>query len=634
MLVDRYELLIAGAAADPARPLGDLDLWREADRRLVARANAGASVPQVMPTAAALIAGRLAKSPQHAALLDPDGTVHTRLSLARRAAALWEALADAGVGAGDVVAVAHPRSEHLAAAVLAAWSLRAAYVPLDPAQPPARLQDLLERSGAHVIVTDGASPKPAAATGLRIVSSSTLDTPDPPVAALAAGLEDVGVEDLAYVIFTSGSTGRPKGVEITHGNLANVVRHFAQELTVSSVDRVLWLTSFGFDISALELTLGLCHGGGAVVAPDEAQTRPAVLLDLVTRHNVAVAQATPTIWRLVAPAVRDGALSGLTVLCGGEPLSAALAQRLLRSGCRLFNVYGPTETAIWSTSARVEAGVTDPVSVGAPIAQTALYVLDQQGRDCPPGTVGELCIGGTGVARGYRGAPELTEQRFADDQTRGRYYRTGDLATWRTDGTVTLFGRVDRQVKLRGRRIELGELEAVLEQHPAVGAAAVVVAGDPQGDGRLVGYLQPAGNSLDLDDVRRHLRAALPGYLHPAQLAVLAALPRNPSGKVDHRALPELAAPAPEAAAPALPDDPLVAGLVALWRSVLGRDDLGERSNFFTSGGHSLLAAVLAARSGEEYGLAVSLLDVFDAPTPAELADLIRAQRAEQEARA
>jgi acyl-coenzyme A synthetase/AMP-(fatty) acid ligase len=314
------------------------------------------------------------------------------------------------------------------------------------------------------------------------------------------------------------------------------------------------------------------------------------------------------------------------VLCGGEPLNAALAERLLRTGCRLHNVYGPTETTIWSSSAPVAAGVADPVSIGAPIAETAFHVIDDHGQDAPPGLTGELCIGGTGLADGYAGAPELTAQRFVDDPVRGRLYRTGDLATWRGDGTVTLLGRADRQLKLRGRRIEPGEVEAVLERHPAVTAAAVVLAGDPQGDGQLVGYVQPAG--VDVESVRRHAREHLPFYLVPTELVPLESLPRNANGKVDHRALPAPPAPAavagpPDTATATATDaatDAVTARFVALFEEVLGRDDLGPASNFFAGGGHSLLAAILAARLGDALGRDVSLLDVFDAPTPAELA--------------
>ena len=638
-LVDQYQRLITGAARQPDRPLAELDLWSEPERRMVAAVNAGAAAPVPAPSVPSLAARQAAERPAAPAVIEPDGRVHTHRALASRAARLRGLLSGAGVSRGDVVALALPRGADLAAAVLATWSLGAAYLPLDPAQPPSRRHDLLTRGGARVVVADrnlsgGAADGERSGPPLVVVPADPA-APDQQsdTAALISGLTGASPDDLAYVIFTSGSTGRPKGVEITHRALANLVRHFAHELATAAGDRVLWCTTFGFDISALEFALGLCYGGGLVAAPDEALVRPAVLLDLVSRHDVAVVQATPTIWRLVATELSDE-LRGRAVLCGGEPLSATLARRLLTSGCRLFNVYGPTETTIWSTATPITAEVTDPVGIGGPIAETALYVIDEYGQDAPPGVVGELCIAGTGLARGYAGAPELTAERFPVDPHRGRYYRTGDLATWRTDGTVTLLGRVDRQVKLRGRRIELGEIEAVLEQHPAVAAAAVVVAGNPQGDGRLVGYLQPAGEAadrLDLDEVRRHASATLPYFLLPAQLAVLPALPRNANGKVDYRALPEVTAPAAGGLGPMAPTDPLVSRLLALWRDLLGSTDLAADANFFVHGGHSLLAAILATRIGEELALPVSLLDVFHAPTPAALAALIRERTRREE---
>jgi amino acid adenylation domain-containing protein len=595
-LAARYELLLQAAAADPDRPLSTLDLWRPAERAL--------GVPPAPMDTSPLpraLAARLA-DPAPAALVEATGAVRDRGWLAGRAAIIREHLAGSGVGAGDVVALAVPRGGDLAAAVLAVWSLRAAYQPVDPSQPAARLAAQLDDARAKVVV------HAADLDRLPAAGASTVELLD--------GLAGSEGDDLAYVIFTSGSTGRPKGVEVTHAGLANLVRFFAGHLGLRGDERVLWLTTFGFDISALELLLPLCHAGPAVVAPPEAQTDPRLLLELVTRHDVAVVQTTPTIWRLVAGRLGDE-LSGRTVLCGGEPLSATLAARLLRAGCRLFNVYGPTETTIWSTVAEVGPGVTDPVGVGRPIAGTTLHVLDAYGRPVPPGIVGELCVGGVGVARGYANRPELTAERFRRfGET--RLYHTGDLATWRRDGTVELLGRADRQVKLRGRRIELGEIEAALERHPAVAAAAVVVQGDPQGDGRLIGYLQGSASPAE---VAAHAREVLPYYLVPADLVTLHTLPRNASGKVDYRALPAVAAPVPT---PVQVSDPLVADLVGLWTELLGVTDLGPGSNFFTNGGHSLLAAILVTRIAERTGREVSLPELFAAPTPAELAHTLR----------
>jgi amino acid adenylation domain-containing protein len=632
-LLDRFEILLRAAAADPDRPVAELDMWHPDERTLVARVNRLPERPAPDRPVPRLIAEWMRARPGGTALIEPDGRHLDYRWLGWRAAAIRERLAAVGVGRGDVVALALARGGDLAAAVLAGWSLGAAYLPVDPAQPPRRLREQLDVASARAVIT-GADMAPEGTSGRPVLR---LERAGPAVRIAGPPLPDaldgaVG-DDPAYIIFTSGSTGQPKAVEITHANLANLIGFFARHLAVTARDRVLWLTSFGFDISALELFLPLCHGGGAVVAPDAAQVRPAVLLDLITRHDPAIVQTTPTIWRLVAASLRRE-LDGRTVLCGGEPLSAALAERLLRAGCRLFNVYGPTETTIWSTVAEVRSGQPDPIGVGGPISLTTLRVVDPAGRPVPPGVVGELCIGGAGVARGYRGRPDLTAERFRDDPVFGRHYRTGDRATWRRDGTIELLGRADRQVKLRGRRLELGEIEAALERHPAVAAAAVVISGDPQHDGRLVGYLQPVPGPATVDpdlpaEVRRFAGTVLPAYLVPAALTVLDALPRNASGKLDYRALPAVpvddgSGPATGAAQPDQDADPLVATLIEIWAELLDRRDVGAHSNFFASGGHSLLAAVLAARICERTGTEVSLPDVFTAPTPGELARLLR----------
>ncbi|MEQ4305627.1 non-ribosomal peptide synthetase [Plantactinospora sp. B6F1] len=655
-LLSRFELLLRAAASDPDRPLADLEMWHPDERTALDRVlSSPAPVSRLVPH---LVAERIRSGAREVVLVESEGRARDRAWLADRAAVIRAHLAAAGVRPGAVVGLALPRGGDLAAAVLATWSLRAGHLPVDPAQPAARLRARLDAADVRAVLTT-AGPPPAWAADRHVLRLDQLapgtGSADP---ALPAGLDTVRDDDLAYVIFTSGSTGTPKGVEITHGSLANLVGFFADRLAVSDRDRVLWLTSFGFDISALEILLALGYGGAAVVAPDSAQVRPDLLLDLVTRYDVGVLQSTPTIWRLVAAALTDE-LAGRRVLCGGEPLTAALAHRLLRSGCRLFNVYGPTETTIWSTVAEIHPGVPDPVGIGGPIWNTTLHVLDDAGRELPPGVVGELWIGGAGVARGYLGQPALTAERFGHGPGAARRYRTGDLGTWRPDGTIELLGRADRQIKLRGRRIELGEIESTLERHPSVAAAAVVVRGDPQGDGRLVGYVQPVDPSTDdgfLTGLARHAAAVLPHYLVPADLVRLDVLPRNPSGKVDHHALseavPSVARPGAPGPAPAAatarsaghaptPDpaggqdgphrvaggDSLLRSLVDLWAELLGHRDVDERSNFFASGGQSLLAAVLASRIADRTGHEVTLQDVFDAPTPYQLAEVVRGGR-------
>jgi acyl-coenzyme A synthetase/AMP-(fatty) acid ligase len=414
------------------------------------------------------------------------------------------------------------------------------------------------------------------------------------------------------VIYTSGSTGRPKGVAITHHNLVNLVRHFENTLEFGTRDAGLWLTSFAFDISALELFLPLTVGGRVVVAPDRARADAGVIVDLVRRHHVSVVQATPTTWASATP--EAGALAGTRVLCGGEPLSESLATELLASGCRLFNVYGPTETTIWSTVA--EQVADGPVTIGRPIANTNVFIENPDGSVAPPGVSGELCIGGQGVADGYLNRPELTADRFRTAAT-GRYYRTGDRARWRYDGTLELLGRSDRQVKIRSHRIELGEVEAALTRRPGIAAAAAVVRRD-LGDGpAIVLFAQPAdGATPSIGDLWRHLSDVLPSYALPARI-VVGPLPANANGKIDHRALLARPLPAQQPRSGQSPaEDKTVEWLVELWRDMLDDPELGPEDNFFLCGGHSMLAVRMLAGVADTTAVAVSLTDLLEAPTP------------------
>jgi amino acid adenylation domain-containing protein len=445
----------------------------------------------------------------------------------------------------------------------------------------------------------------------------------------ADGPGDPGVEaapdDLAYLIYTSGSTGRPKGVRLTHRNLANVVRHFADELGAGADTSMLWLTTFAFDISALEMCLPLAVGGRLVIGPDAVRADARRLLELVERAGVDLIQATPTTWRLVMPAAGDR-LAGRTLLCGGEPMPPSLARALRDGGGRAYNVYGPTETTIWSTVADLSDEDTARVTVGRPLANTRVYVLDAVGNPVPPGVTGELCIAGDGVAQGYHGRPELTAERFVTDPALGRYYRTGDTAVLREDGRVELLGRRDRQVKLRGHRIELTEVEHVLEDHPEVSAAAVVLRGDPSVDGHLVAYVAAVDRPGLAGDVWSFARSRLPGYSLPGRIRRLDTLPQTPNGKTDVQALSAL--PDEDDGGAAKPAgtgaDPHEALLVEAWRQVLGRAELDRDANFFLSGGTSVQAVRLAQEVSERCAVPVSMGMIFRAPTPSALAAILR----------
>ncbi|NUR84462.1 MAG: non-ribosomal peptide synthetase, partial [Nonomuraea sp.] len=413
--------------------------------------------------------------------------------------------------------------------------------------------------------------------------------------------------DIAYVIYTSGSTGRPKGVRVTHANLTNLAFDFADRLGAPRT--ALWSTTTSFDISWLELLLPLASHGTVVVASDDDQLDPRRFLELAT--GVEVVQATPTAWRLIAPEAVDE-LAGRTVLCGGEPMPATLARDLLGLGCRLFNVYGPTETTIWSTAAELHED--DPVTAGAPLANTRIFVTDATGRELPPGVPGELCVAGDGVSAGYLDRPELTAERFGHHDRHGRFYRTGDRARIRHDGALELLGRDDRQIKLRGHRIELGEVESALHEHDAIRTAAVILDGDPQTDGRLVAFYEGQAEEAEL---WRFARTRLPDYAVPTRYLAVDRLPTTANGKIAYR---DLVVPAENAAGAQEAAEGLVKQVVALWREALDRPGLGPHDNFFLNGGHSVLAVRLIRPLEELAGRAISVRAVFDHPTPAELA--------------
>ncbi|GAA4184606.1 hypothetical protein GCM10022252_13780 [Streptosporangium oxazolinicum] len=649
--VARMTALLRRAAEDAHRPQRELDSLSAADRRLLDRLNDTARTWEGPATLLERIVTRTGGVQEGAletrtgtAVRDGDGeaTREIRAVTAVRdgdreitygellawAAVVRDTLVARGVGPGDIVALGLGRSAEMVAAVLGVWAAGAAYLPLDPRQPELRLAYQVEDCGARLVIADSEAPwagevpvlsmpqvPGADAAGGDGASAHRLDPAE--VAATVTG------ESIAYVIYTSGSTGRPKGVAVTHGNLANLVLDFADRLGTGPADAVLWSTTTSFDISALELMLPLTVGGTLVVASDDDQLQPRRFLELIAARDVRVVQATPTAWRLVAPEARDE-LAGRVVLCGGEPMPAALATDLLGLGCRLFNVYGPTETTIWSTAAEILGPPADPVPIGVPLANTRIFVRDADGREAPPGVPGELCVAGDGVGAGYVNRPELTAERFGEHPHYGRFYRTGDMARLRYDAALELLGRDDRQIKLRGHRIELGEIEAVLHHHDAVKVAAVIVHDD-----RLVAFVQPTdlpdgetGAALR-EELWRYAGTRLPDYAVPSGIVLADEFPTTANGKIDYRGLtvPEDESP-PASRAPASSE--LAEGVLRLWREALRRPGLGEHDNFFLNGGHSVLAVRLIAPLEELAGRAINVRAVFDHPTPAELAAFIQ----------
>jgi amino acid adenylation domain-containing protein len=440
-------------------------------------------------------------------------------------------------------------------------------------------------------------------------------------------------ESLAYVLYTSGSTGKPKGVQIEHRSLVNFLASMAKQPGLTAADTLLAVTTLSFDIAGLELYLPLITGAKVVLAAREQASDGNKLLTLLTQSRPTVLQATPATWRMLLDSGWTGSPQ-LKALCGGEAMPAGLAEQLVPRCAELWNMYGPTETTIWSSVFQVQPKVKSTLDgatpIGCPIDNTTMYVLDARSRPVPIGVAGELYIGGAGVARGYFHRPELTAEKFLADPFRPgeRIYRTGDLAKFLPDGNIQFLGRADFQVKVRGFRIELGEIESILAQLSAIQHSVVLVREDRPGDTRLVAYLvfRP-GQNVTPSDLRTHLKQSLPDYMVPSSFVSLKTLPLTPNGKIDRKALPK-----PEVSrdpsASAAPRDDFEHIVLRVWQRVLGLDNIGVSDNFFEIGGHSLLAVRMLNEIKRVTNQDMPLAELFRGATIEHLAALLRGETA------
>jgi len=519
------------------------------------------------------------------------------------------------------------RSLELVVALLGILKAGGAYVPLDPSFGKGRIQYVLDEARVRVLITQESlrnSLPPTSADIVCLDSSWTAlsGQSDQPVAA------EVSPSNLAYVIYTSGSTGKPKGVQLEHRSVVNFLCSMRREPGLDSHDALVAVTTISFDIAGLEIFLPLMVGARLVVASREATFDGNRLKDLLKNSRATVMQATPTTWRLLFECGWQGD-SNLKALVGGEALPPELARRLAACGS-VWNMYGPTETTIWSSSYRVDGRDERNVPIGKPIANTSLYILDVNQQPLPPGSEGELYIGGEGLARGYFERPQLTDEKFVPDPfphlSGARMYRTGDLARRRPDGNVEFLGRLDHQVKIRGFRIELGEVEAVLEQHPAVQQAVAVARNGEHGDKYLAAYLVAHPESrFAVSELRNHLKQQLPEYMVPSAFVTMREFPLTPNGKVDRKALP-----APQSSdyqqerTYVAPRDRIEKRLVALWEDVLNVRPIGVKDGFFDLGGRSLLAARLFIKIAHKFGRELPLTTLIHAPTVELLANELR----------
>jgi amino acid adenylation domain-containing protein len=613
-----FTTLARAAAAAPECPLADLPLFAEEERQQVVAEWNDTAVHWPCRSVLELFAAQVARDPS-AVAVSCGGSTLTYGALDRRSDRLAALLLARGLPPETRVGIAVERSLEMVVAVFGVLKSGCAYVPLDAAYPAERIAAMLEDSAAPLVLVRGARPP-----GLESVATLALDPGWEASAGEAAGLRRaVEPGQLAYVLYTSGSTGRPKGVQIGHGALANFLQSMQRDLALRPGDALLAVTTLGFDISGLELYLPLIAGARVVVARREETVDGRRLAALIDAGGITRMQATPATWKLLLEAGWTGR-PGLTLLCGGEALPRDLAERLRAGGAALWNVYGPTETTIWSTAWRVEEGA---VSIGRPLANTDALLLDRAVRPVPAGVWGELCLGGAGLARGYLGRPALTAERFVPhpcaEEPGARIYRTGDLARWRADGTLDCAGRLDHQIKIRGFRVEAGEIEAVLAEHSDIAEAVVAVHDLGARGSSIVAYHVPlAGRIPSPAELRAWVRRRLPEHMVPAAFVSLASLPLTPSGKVDRRALPP---PVEErGGTPGLAATTRMQRVVAgIWREVLGLSEVGITDNFFDLGGHSLMLPRVHARLCEVFGRDLSLVDLFRHPTVAALAELL-----------
>lgn len=635
-MLSQFQILLSSIVDDQDRPISNLQLMSEAEREtiLVEWNNTAAEYP-ADAMIHQLFEEQAARSPE-APAVSFESEALTYEELDRRANQAAHHLRKKGIKSGTLVGIYMDRSMDMLVSLLGVMKAGATYLPLDPSFPNERLSLMLADSQCEFLLVNNSAHSSIINRQITIIDLSS-DAPEIGQESAEAPTNSATAESLAYIIYTSGSTGKPKGVEIQHRAVVNFLMSMQNEPGLNQHDKLISVTTLSFDISVLELFLPLISGAQVIIANRETASNGSALLKMISASGATVMQATPSTWRMLIDAGWEKPLP-LKILCGGEPLPQDLAYTLLERGDSLWNMYGPTETTIWSAVQKIEEN--EKVVIGKPVANTQLYILDQHLQPVPVGMPGDLYIGGDGLAKGYLSRPQLTAEKFiknpfapatSDDAANSsdRIYKTGDLARFRSDGTIEFLGRVDQQVKIRGFRIELGEIEAGLVEHPDIEQATVTAAEITAGDKLLIAYLVQANQSaLKISELRSFLAGKLPDYMIPASFVFLNEFPLTPNGKIDRAALP-----APDfdggmqQATFVAPRTPVEDILASIWSDVLGIEHVSIHDNFFDLGGHSLKVTQVASRIRDVFEAEISLRHFFETPTIALLAKKIEETR-------
>jgi amino acid adenylation domain-containing protein len=622
-----WKTLLRNGIANPDRSLSDVPLLNPRERRTLVRNGYAGATDYPKVCIHELFEQQAERNPDAIAVIS-EGQSITYRTLNQRANQVANLLLKRGLPQESLVGLSTERGLTMMAALLGILKAGAAYVPLDPRLPDDRVSYLLADSKPAVVITDERSSRPQFGSnsivldaGSRVVAEQSTANPRVSITPRA----------LAYVMYTSGSTGKPKGVAVEHRSVVNLLNSMQQQPGITSNDILLAVTTLSFDIAGLEIFLPLITGARLVLAGSRDAVDGTRLTQLLEESEATLMQATPASWRMLIEAGWRGS-TNLKILCGGEAISRELAEELMLRSASVWNVYGPTETTIWSSLYRLGGQERDTIAIGRPIANTAIYVVDNHGSLVPCNVSGEIYIGGDGLARGYLNRPELTAQHFVPNWLpsgqSSRLYRTGDVGRWNNHGQLEYLGRTDTQIKLRGMRIELGEVESVLASHPQVRQAVVTVKGEGEQQKLSAFLVAEPGENLDARDIRGHIRSKLPEHMLPAEYWQLETIPLLPSGKVNRAGLATYGAKAlMENQKQVGPRNEGESQLATIWSELLKIPVIGVDQNFFDLGGHSLLVLQMVARIRRTQGVELPARSVFEAPTIAALAQEVEKAR-------